>query len=68
MISRFTIGFSRTFNLGNFESMRVEASITVDVPEDGSFSELKTPAQQQLRLLMEETYRAQNPKTEKKTA
>lgn len=68
MISQFTIGTSRTINLGNFESLRIEASITVTVPEDNSFSSMKAPAQEQLRLLMEETYRAQNPKGEKRSA
>lgn len=65
MITQFSIGTSRTINLGNFESLRIEASLTVTVPEDASFSSLKAPAQDQLRLLMEETYRAQNPKDKK---
>jgi hypothetical protein len=29
MPSEFSVGVSNTFNLGNYESMRVEASVTV---------------------------------------
>lgn len=34
MITQFSIGASRTTNLGNFESLKVEASVTVNVPGD----------------------------------
>ena len=68
MITQFTIGVSRTVNLGNFESLRVEASVRVDCPEDGDFSQMKLAAQQQLRLLLEETYRAQHEDRKKKSA
>ena len=60
MITQFTVGCSRTINLGNFESLRVEATIRVDCPEDGDFPQMKLAAQNQLRLLLEETYRAQH--------
>jgi hypothetical protein len=60
MISQFSIGTSRTINLGNFESLRLEASITVDCPEDGDFPQMKIAAQEQLRHLLEETYKAQH--------
>lgn len=53
----FTIGVSHTFNLGNFESMRVEASITVE-PEKGE-QEVVSRAQQQLKRLVEDTLKAQ---------
>lgn len=58
-ISQFTIGVSRTMNLGNFESLRVEASITWDLDSnDGNGIEMaKAKAQTQLRQLLEETYR-----------
>lgn len=57
-IREFTIGTSHTLNLGNFESLRIEAQITVNVPE-GDFEDLKRSAQIELRQLLEETYRAQ---------
>jgi hypothetical protein len=68
MITQFSVGCTRTINLGNFESLRVEASITVDCPEDGDFPQMKIAAQTQLRLLLEETYRAQHEDRKKKTA
>ena len=32
-ITQFSVGASRTKNLGNFESLRIEATVTVDVPD-----------------------------------
>lgn len=71
MIKEFSIGCSRTVNLGNFESLRIEASVTIDcISEDPEFStgrdlaSLKEAAQVELRALLEETYRQQfKPKT-----
>ena len=69
MIERFTIGVSRTINLGNVESLRIEASITVglDFSEDNTPEEnvvkwkvAKQDAQVELRKLLEETYRNQH--------
>jgi hypothetical protein len=68
MISQFSIGTSRTINLGNFESLRVEATITVDCPEDGDFTQMRLAAQTQLRQLLEDTYRAQHEDRRKKSA
>lgn len=63
MITQFTVGCSRTVNLGNFESVRVESSVTVNVPEgskeDREYQILKDYAQKELRKLLEETYRNQ---------
>jgi hypothetical protein len=53
----FTIGASHTFNLGNFESMRIEASVTVE-PEKGE-REVVSRAQSQLRKLIEDTLKSQ---------
>jgi hypothetical protein len=66
MISQFSVGCSRTINLGNFESLRIEATITFNVPEgaqdDNRFVVLKETAQVELRQLLEDTYRAQHVK------
>ena len=71
-ISQFTVGVSRTINLGNFESLRVEASVVMDVLENDSSpagrKELSEIAQAELRRLMEETYRAWDPKKKKEVA
>lgn len=64
MILQFTVGTSRTINLGNFESLRIEASVTVSVDEGGDFPQIKAAAQTELRQLMEETYKAQQRKRE----
>jgi hypothetical protein len=62
MITQFTIGMSRTINLGNFESMRIEASVTIDVQDGDDAQVCKDMAQQELRKLLEDTYRAQSRK------
>jgi hypothetical protein len=60
MITQFTIGFSRTINLGNFESCRVESSVTVAVSEESADMPAHVEAAQvELRRLLEETYQAQ---------
>ena len=68
MIEKFTIGASRTINLGNFESLKVEASLTVnvDLPEENDpqtnvaiWQRAKLDAQGELRKLLEDTYRNQ---------
>lgn len=59
MIKEFSVGCSRTINLGNFESLRVEASVTVAIDENKDLHALKGAAQVELRTLLEDTYRAQ---------
>ena len=61
MISRFTIAAAHTLNRGNYESMRIEASLTVEVPEGDSYDVLADKAQTELRKLLGATYRAQKP-------
>lgn len=57
LISKITTGASRTINLGNFESLRIEASVTVDVdPKTDSMPEAEATAQKELRRLLEQTY------------
>jgi hypothetical protein len=64
MLKEFTIGCSRTINLGNYESLRIEASVTIAVDENnvGEFPQIKRDAQAELRRLLEETYLAQHKK------
>ena len=68
MISQFTISTSRTINLGNFESLRIEASVTFDVDPGAHWADAKPEAEKALRDLMEETYRAQTPKKQTEKA
>jgi len=58
MIKQFTVGVSKTVNLGNFNSMRVEASLTIEVPEGDDYGLLKMKAQEDLTTLLAETWRA----------
>jgi len=55
MIRQLTIGAAHTINLGNYSSMRIEASITIDLPEGDDFELAKERAQTELRSLLEET-------------
>lgn len=61
MIKEFTIGFSRTVNLGNYNSAKVEAQVTLDVPAGTSQISQSTIniAQSELRMLLESTWQAQ---------
>lgn len=55
-------GASHTFNLGSYNSMRVEASITVDVPDfydTDLYIKLKEQAQAELKVVLKETYETQ---------
>lgn len=59
MLTQFTIGFSRTINLGNYESARVEASVTMEVEHRENLPMAEEVAQKELRRLLEETWKAQ---------
>jgi len=60
MISQFTVGYSRTINMGNYESARVEAQVVVTLNEGDDFASMKDAAQVELRALLEETYANQH--------
>ena len=63
VIKSFKVGCSRTINLGNFQSIRVEALVEIEVDPDLTperWAETKKSAQADLRQLLEETYRAQH--------
>lgn len=59
MITQFVIGCSKTVNLGNYQNIKIEASVTVAVKEGDHLIDLKGRAQEELSQLMAETYRAQ---------
>ncbi len=60
ILTEFRISFARTINLGNFESARVEASVTLAVAEGDDLQAARTHAETELRVLIEETWRAQH--------
>jgi hypothetical protein len=63
-LKAFTVGCSRTINLGNFESTRLEASVTIEVEDISTLENLKAGAQAQLRDLLEQTWQTMKPKKE----
>jgi hypothetical protein len=67
-LKEFSVGFSRTINMGNFESARVEAHVTLAVPETASIQNLadyQAFAQSELRKLLEMTWKQQQKKEPK---
>ena len=59
MIKEFKVGFSRTVNMQNFNSVRIEAGLVIDVNEGDDFEQLKGQAQVELRALIEDTWNRQ---------
>lgn len=65
LIKQFSIGCSKTINLGNFQSIKVEASVVVEVPEDETlegYTGMTAKAQAELGRLLAETYANQHKK------
>ncbi len=66
-IKEISIGVSRTFNLGNFESFRVEASAVIAVEEDG-VGVARECAIEEVRSSLNAAYLALKPKKENSNA
>jgi hypothetical protein len=58
-IKEITIGFARTVNLGNYESARVEASVTAELDKDWKLDTQIDGLQIELKGLLEKTWNAQ---------
>lgn len=58
-LKQFLVGFSRTINLGNFESAKVEAQVIVEVSDEDNYEATVAAAQRELRSLLEDTWREQ---------
>lgn len=58
-ITEFSIGCSKTINLGNYQSIRIEASVTVQMDPKETLADASAAAQDELRQLLEDTYKAQ---------
>lgn len=59
MIKGFSIGASHTFNLGQFNSARVEATIQIDVGDKEQYDDCVIGAERELHKLLEKTYEQQ---------
>jgi len=57
MVKEFTVGVRHVVNLGNYETMHVEASVTRDC-EDGDWETTRAEAQIALCELLDETFNA----------
>lgn len=58
-ITEFSVACSKTINLGNFQSLRIEASVTVSLDSTERLADVSASAQDELRQLLEQTYAAQ---------
>ena len=58
-VVQFHIGAGHTVNLGNFNSIKIEAGLDIVVAEGADLDKLRDQAQTVLRNMLEETYRRQ---------
>lgn len=64
-IVQFSIRVAKTINLGDFNSLKVEAGLTIERdPSIDVWEEDKARAQTELATLIEETYKAQRKRRE----
>ncbi len=61
-LKEFRIGVAKTINLGNYESLRVEAQVVYEVSENDELKDISSTAQAELRYLLAKTYREQYAK------
>jgi hypothetical protein len=59
ILKQFMVGCSKTINLGNFQSIKVEAQVFIEVLESDSIEHVRMVAQEELKLLLDQTYTAQ---------
>lgn len=60
MIKSFTVGVKHHVNLGDYESMEVEASATIEMKDGESIVPARIRAQEILKDLLAETFEAQH--------
>lgn len=58
-VTEFSIGCSKLINLGSYQNIRIEASVTVSMDPGETLADASAAAQADLRRLLEETYSAQ---------
>jgi hypothetical protein len=60
ILKQFMVGCGKTINLGNFQSLKIEAQVFIEVREgENNLDGLKIEAQEELKHLLEQTYKAQ---------
>lgn len=63
MIKSFVVGVKHHVNLGDYESMEVEASVSIEISAGESIVPARVRAQEILRELLAETFEAQHKPT-----
>lgn len=58
-ITEFSVGCSKLINLGQYQNIRIEASVTVAMGPNETLADASAAAQDELRQLLEQTYKAQ---------
>jgi hypothetical protein len=61
---RITVGMGRTYNMGNFESFRIDGAITADLDPGESPLDAAKAIHPLLREQMKETFKEFKPKRE----
>jgi hypothetical protein len=62
-ITELTIGYARTINLGHYESAQIKAAVTVAIEPGEVIADVRATMQSTLRLLLEDTWKAQHRPT-----
>ncbi len=60
-IKQITVGASRTINLGNYESMRVDGSCTIEIEDPSQIAFARAKALEEVKLQMNEAYKSVKP-------
>lgn len=58
-ITEFSLGCSKVINLGNYQNIKIEASLVVSLDPGETLADASATAQNELRQLLEQTYQAQ---------
>ena len=59
IVTELRVQVSKTINLGNFNSIKIEGGLTAAVGDGEDIGIAKAALQRELKSLLEETYRAQ---------
>lgn len=62
MIKQITVSVGRTVNLGNFESLRIEGSATVEIEPGQALEDAEREALDEARKLLVAAYNQNRPK------
>lgn len=61
-VKEITVSASRTINLGNYESMQVQGSCTIEIDDPSQINFAREKALQEVKTQMNEAYKSIKPK------